>query len=99
MNHLLSESLDNAIEFSELVADAIIARVFPVKDDISEREAKASYGARWLDRMKKSGLAESYRIGGKIIYSRHQLDCLRLVERTRAQLLMKKPRKRTNNTI
>ena len=81
--------MEQAETFSNLVADAILKRTSPVKDDMSEREAKAAYGTRWLSRMREGGLAEPHRIGGRVIYSRHQLDCLRATERQHAQLILR----------
>jgi len=80
--------MEQAETFSELVADAIIKKTAPVKDDISERQAAAAYGARWLRKMKEQGLAEPHYIGNKLVYSRHQLDCLRAAERQHAQLIL-----------
>ena len=73
--------------FSDLVADAVIKRTSPVKDDLSERQACAAYGTRWLRDKRKQGLADAHRIGGKLIYSRHQLDCIRAAERLHAKLI------------
>ena len=81
--------MEQAETFSNLIADAILKRTSPVKDDMSEREAKAAYGTRWLRRVKEEGLAESHRIGGKVIYSRHQLDCIRAAERQHARLIIR----------
>lgn len=85
----IRDLMEQAETFSNLVADAILKRTNPVKDDLSEREAKAAYGTRWLRRMREEGLAESHRIGGKVVYSRHQLDCLRAAERQHAQLIIR----------
>lgn len=85
------EDLETA---SKLIADAILKQTSPVKDDISERQAGEAYGWGWLRRMKEAGLADGHRIGGKMVYSRHQLDCLRAAERRHATLLIKS----TNNT-
>lgn len=82
--------MEQAETFSNLVADAIIKRTCPVKDDLSEREAKAAYGTRWLRSMKEKGLAKYNRIGGKVIYSRHQLDCLRAAEREQTRMIFNK---------
>lgn len=79
--------MEQAQFFSEIVADAIIKKTAPVKDDLSERQAREAYGSRWLSRVSKSGLAECHRIGGKVVYSRHQLDCIRLAERQQASIL------------
>lgn len=84
--------MEDAMTFSNLVADAILKRTAPVKDDMSEREAKAAYGTRWLRQMREAGLADAHRIGGRMIYSRHQLDCLRAAERQHTKLLIKEIR-------
>lgn len=81
--------MEQAETLSNLVADAILKKTSPVKDDISEREAKQAYGTRWLRQMKEKGLAEVHRVGGRLIYSRHQLDCLRAAERRHAELVLK----------
>ena len=72
---------------SELVADAFIRRVAPIEDDISENQARKAYGARWLRKMKADGLAKYARVGGRVLYSRHQLNCRRAAERTQAKLI------------
>lgn len=75
---------------SNLIADAIIRKTAPHEDDISERQAKEAYGDKWLRKMKRLGLARFTKIGGRNIYSRHQLDCLRQAERENAKLIFKK---------
>ena len=75
---------------SNLIADAIIRRTVPREDDISENQARQLYGDKWLRRMKKEGLAVCHRIGGRNIFSRHQLNCLREAEREHAKLVFKK---------
>lgn len=81
---------EDAQSMSELIADAIIKRTQPIQDDLSEREARAAYGRRWLERMVAAGLATSHRIGGRKVYSRHQLDCLRVAERKVATLKIRR---------
>jgi hypothetical protein len=81
--------MEQAEIFSNLIADAILKKTSPVQDDLSEREAKKAYGTRWLMAMKAKGLADAYRIRGKWVYSRHQLDCLRAAERQHAQLIFR----------
>ena len=66
---------------SNLIADAIIKKTTPCEDDLSENQAKKAYGDRWIRKMRKYGLAKCTRVGGRILYSRHQLDCLREAER------------------
>lgn len=77
------------VAMSELIADAIIKRTQPMKDDMSERQAEKAYGTRWLRAMTQRGLAEWHRVGGRKVFSRHQLDCLRQAERRHASLVLK----------
>lgn len=86
----IRDIMEQASMFSELVADAILKKTAPIKDDMSERQAMSAYGSKWLRRMREDGLATPHRIGGKVLYSRHQLDCLRAAERKVAQLLIRK---------
>ncbi len=81
--------MEQAETFSNLIADAILKKTAPVKDDLSERKAQAAYGAKWLRKMRDAGLADPHRIGGKLVYSRHQLDCLRAAERQHAKMIFK----------
>ena len=74
---------------SNLIADAIIRKTSPCEDDISENQARQLYGDKWLRRMKKEGLAVCHKIGGRNLFSRHQLDCLREAEREHAKLVFK----------
>lgn len=76
-------------QVSELIAGAIIKKMKPVDDELSENEAQKAYGTRWLNRMRDAGLAQFARIGNKKVYSRHQLDCLKAAEREQARLIMK----------
>lgn len=80
-------------EMSGLIADAIIRRLHPVQDDISENQALKEYGEKWIKRMKREGLAEYRKVGNRNIFSRHQLDCLREAERQHARLLFDAVRK------
>lgn len=81
--------MEEARELSTLIADAVILRTAPVQDDMSERQAAQAYGVRWLREMRRQGLADAHRIGGRIVYSRHQLDCLRAAERRHAELVLR----------
>ena len=58
--------------------------------DITERQAKEAYGDKWLRKMKGLGLAKYTKIGGRNIYSRHQLNCLREAERENTRLVFRK---------
>lgn len=80
----------NYEQISSLIADAIIARVSPVKDDLTENEAREAFGTRWLNSMCEKGLATFTRRGNRKIYSRHKLECLRAGEREHAELIFKK---------
>ena len=78
---------------SNLIADAIIRKTSPHEDDITERQAKEAYGDKWLRKMKGLGLAKYTKIGGRNIYSRHQLNCLRQAERDNATVIFRKMQK------
>ena len=78
---------------SNLIADAIIRKTSPCEDDITERQAKKAYGRDWIERMKKLKLAKYSKIGGRNIYSRHQLNCLRQAERDNATVIFRKLQK------
>ena len=78
---------------SNLIADAIIRKTTPVEDDISEHQAKKAYGVRWIVKMRRYGLAEAHRVGGRILYSRHQLNCLREAERQHDEIFLSKRKK------
>lgn len=80
-------------QFSDVIAAAIIKRTQPVRDDLSESEARKAYGTRWLAGKVRDGLAHFSRIGNKKVFSRHQLDCLRLAERQCARLTLSRSRK------
>lgn len=86
----LSHILGNYMKISELIADVIIKRVWPCKDDLSESQAKKAYGVRWIRHYKERNMTDHHYIGGRIIYSRHRLDCLRAAEREHARLVFKK---------
>lgn len=75
---------------SEIIADAVIKRIQPVKDDLTESQARKAFGVRWLNKMVENGNAHYHWIGSRKIFSRHQLDCLRLAERRRAEIISRK---------
>lgn len=80
------------MEQSELIADAIIKRMSPVSDDLSTNEAEKLYGQQWLRQAVESGKVRGMRMGAgrnsKVIYSRHELDCLRYSQRQKARLIL-----------
>lgn len=78
---------------SNLIADAIIRKTLPCEDDISEHQAKKAYGVRWIIKMRKYGLADAHRVGGRILYSRHQLNCLREAERQHDEIFLCKKKR------
>lgn len=75
----LSEEL---MSCTDIIAAAIIRQTYPVKDELSERQAQKMFGSRWLMARKDDGSAEYHCSAGKNIYSRHQLMCLKEAERT-----------------
>lgn len=79
---------EDVLTLTDLIADAVVKKVYPVKDDLSTREAYKAYGRVWLDEMVREGKALGRRIGGKVVYSRHELDTLRAVERARGKAVL-----------
>lgn len=67
--------------FAELVADAIIRRTQPMRDDISTNEAHKIYGRQWLETMVRNGQVHPHPQGNRMIYSRYELDTARAVDR------------------
>ena len=80
------ETYRDLVEFSELVAEAIIKKTQPTKDDLSLSQARELYGVSWINQMRREGLAEVHAKGKRLVYSRHQLDCLRAAQRRQAEL-------------
>lgn len=89
MESQVLEMMSQLESCSNLIADAIIRKTMPCQDDITENQAKKAYGDRWIRKMKKYGLAKAQRVGGRLLYSRHQLNCLREAEREHACLWSK----------
>ncbi len=75
--------------FSEVVADAIIKRTMPINDDLSMNECRKMYGKQWVSDRIAGGQLSTHKTKGKIIISRHECECLRLAERTKARLMDK----------
>ena len=86
----VSELMASLETIADLIAGAIVKKVMPVQDDITENQAKKAYGDRWLRKMKRYGLAKSCRVGSRIIYSRSQLDALRIAERDHERFFYQK---------
>lgn len=74
------------------IAAAVVKITTPIKDDISERQARSAYGTRWLNRQIKLGLVKPSYTGNKKVFSRHRLDCIRAAERQALQSLIIKDR-------
>lgn len=66
---------------SDLIADAIVKRTCPVEDEISTSEAYALYGRRWVEERLRQGFLHRSRISNRLVFSRHELKCLRVSER------------------
>jgi hypothetical protein len=92
-----SEILTNLETISDLIADAIVRKIMPVKDDITEHQAKRAYGSRWIQKMKTYGLAKESRVGCRIIYSRAHLNALRAAEREYDQIFLQRRANRNKN--
>lgn len=66
---------------SDLIADAIIKRTRPLEDELSTSEAYALYGRRWVEERLRQGFLHRSRISNRLVFSRHELKCLRVSER------------------
>lgn len=83
------ETLDVMRRCADLIADAIIKKTCPCQDDISENQAKERYGSRWLKIYKERKSISHSIIGGRIVYSIHELNCLRAAERDNYETIMR----------
>lgn len=73
---------------SDLIADAIIKRTRPLEDELSTSEAYDLYGRRWVEDRLRTGLLHRSAIGNRLVYSRHELECLRASERIQRDYLI-----------
>lgn len=68
---------NDLVVYSDLIADAVLARVSPLQDDITEKEARKLYGRDLVD----SAISEvgiSFRLGPKgRILSRRELNAVK----------------------
>lgn len=75
------EEVFHLVEEAELIADAILRRLQPVSDDLSTREAYKAYGRAWVENAVANKQVRRYFVGNRIVYSRTELDALRVLER------------------
>ena len=73
----------------DLIADAIVKKTCPCQDDISENQARERYGSRWLKICKERKSISHAHVGGRIVYSIHELNCLRMAERDNYETVMR----------
>ena len=73
----------------ELVADAIVKKTCPSMDDISENQAKARYGSKWIRFHKERGNLRHHYRGRRIVYSIHEINCLRAAEKDSHEAIMR----------
>lgn len=62
------------MKISSLVADEMVRRLYPVKDDISQREARELYGKAVVSAAENSGLVKVRMIGNRKLFSRRELN-------------------------
>lgn len=77
--------VEKLLEAADLVADCIMRRVMPRADDLTAREAYKAYGRAWVERAVAEHLIAPTYQGNKTIYSRAELDALRVCERRRGK--------------
>lgn len=71
-------SFEELMMISSLVADEMIRRQQPVKDDISQREARELYGKAVVSAAENSGLVKVRMIGNRKLFSRRELNAFSL---------------------
>ena len=69
-----SFSFEELMLISSLVADELVRRLQPVKDDISQREAWELYGKAVVSAAENSGLVKVRMIGNRKLFSRRELN-------------------------
>ena len=65
---------DELIQITGLVADELMRRMQPAKDDISQREAWSVYGRSVVMAAEKSGKVKVRFIGNRKLFSRTELN-------------------------
>lgn len=78
----------------ELVADAIVKKTCPYMDEISENQAKARYGSKWIRFHKQRGSIHHHYRGRRIVYSIHEINCLRAAEKDSHEAIMRMIKKK-----
>ncbi len=71
------ESYDELLRMTSLLADAIIQRMDPVKDELSQREAVRIYGDRFVRRAVSDGCVCPKSVANRKVYSRRELNAYR----------------------
>ena len=89
---------ENLITLTQTFADLIIARCMPQAEEISENQARMLYGDRWLRKQIKYGLVKPVKKGFVNCVRRSDLDRLRKLERTPAEIIFK-PRNHNNGKL
>ena len=80
----------------DLIADAIVKKTCPVMDDISENQAIERYGSKWIKLYKERKGITPHRIGKRIVFSIHELNCLKVAERDNYEAIMRALGKKTD---
>ncbi|MCR5352300.1 MAG: hypothetical protein K6E35_07400 [Bacteroidales bacterium] len=73
-NAKLNNEYDRLMSLTTMMADEILRRVFPVKDNISQRTAYKEYGPGIVKQAEESGKLTIRRIGNKKMFSRRELN-------------------------
>ena len=81
MEPLYGDTIRVIEECTELVILAIAKKTCPVKDDLSEHQAYELYGRKWLKTRVAWKVIARHRIGNRIIYSRHEIECVKAAEK------------------
>lgn len=81
---------DDLLELADLFAEAVVKRTNPIKDEITQRQARKEFGAVWLkdqeDRKRIKGRRKGAHDNSPIIYSRVELIAVREAEKQDAKM-------------
>lgn len=82
----LTTIMQDLIVASSLIATAVAKELYPAKDELTTRQAYATYGKPWIEEQKRRGHLHPRRKGmaknSPVLYSKHEIEALREAERT-----------------
>lgn len=87
---------EDLLELADLFAAAVVKRTNPIKDEITQRQARKEFGAVWLKNQEERNRVKGRRKGSHenspIVYSRLELIAVREAEKRDVRMV----RRQTN---